>query len=666
MAVDSKTIVLTPVTGTSTLELDVVNLDSPAYSNVRLSPVSNTTVTALGPSDYVVEATFDSHGHGTAATAVGASTSAATAAASGTGSSSVVGSTGVTVVSATASASGTSTVSASGTALKPASASASGTSTVAAAGRSFNAAVGSAAGVGSAASTGLSVTSGAGLASGLGSVASVGASTAVSTASASGTGTPSSAGRSIYTATASASAASSVSAAGQSTFSGVAVSTGSASVSSVGGGIAAAQAAATGTGTLAGVVQIVSESVAVSTGNGVVSGGGGYAVPYENRIPANRLIYLWGLGGGAFDPTAGTGPLGGEAALFTENTANDNHSLAINNYLDQYLPGVEVPAGEPYTYSVYVRPIGERNLRVVMVDDGAAHDYAHADYDLQLGTVVGTHLGEANYALAGIEPSDDGYWRVWISVREDTETRHVYGGGLVLRGPQGSGYPISYAGDEAAGIEVWARTFNLGVGPAPYIETGYDYEAAFESTGLSVAESEGTAVTWSVAYASGTGELLFEAEVSGSIAQATGVAAALADTQFLYSLMPDGVLTRGGWTTESGGTTDLYLSVDEGEPDDADYIRSVTDPVGDRVELSLGDPPLPVGDEFVVEYRYGKGGTTPVDIRVNLRCEGDLIASWFHANVTTDMTTVSQTLSPSEVASIADPGALTVEIIANP
>lgn len=146
---------------------------------------------------------------------------------------------------------------------------------------------------------------------------------------------------------------------------------------------------------------------------------------------------------------------------------------------------------------------------------------------------------------------------------------------------------------------------------------------------------------------------------------AVGYGTANAVSAFLLSLNPDGLVGTSAWTDQSGGPN-VWLSVDEEYPDDADYARSPEDPVGSAVEFSLDDTTLALGDEIYVEYRYGKGGTSPVDIRVNLRCEGTVIATWFHANVSTTMTTVSQSLSPAEIAAITDPSQLTVEIIANP
>lgn len=191
------------------------------------------------------------------------------------------------------------------------------------------------------------------------------------------------------------------------------------------------------------------------------------------------------------------------------------------------------------------------------------------------------------------------------------------------------------------------------------------FSGVASSTGLSDASAVSIAVFSAVAFSSATATVLGDGELPGAaVGSASGLGSAASVSNFLYGLRPDGQANTA-WTDQDGGPS-TWLAVDEEYPDDLDYARSPTDPVGSAVEFTFSDPPLPVGDEFVVEYRYGKGGTTPVDIRVNLRCEGDLIASWFHANVTTDMTTVSQTLSPDEVASIADPGALTVEIIANP
>ncbi len=177
----------------------------------------------------------------------------------------------------------------------------------------------------------------------------------------------------------------------------------------------------------------------------------------------------------------------------------------------------------------------------------------------------------------------------------------------------------------------------------------------------------GSLLRWAVAAASGTGSLAFVTEPPpGSVANATSTSSASAASGYLYNLHPNRDVFPGTWTTETGSSGNLYLSVDEDVADDMDYIRSVDDPVAASTELGFEDPSLAIGDEIYVEYRYGKGGTTPVDIRVNLKCEGNVIATWFHSNVSTTMTTVSQILSPSQISDITDPTALTVEIIANP
>lgn len=51
---------------------------------------------------------------------------------------------------------------------------------------------------------------------------------------------------------------------------------------------------------------------------------------------------------------------------------------------------------------------------------------------------------------------------------------------------------------------------------------------------------------------------------------------------------PDSDVSAGGWTTDTGGTTNLYTAIDESTTNDADFIKSVGPiPNNDTVELTL-------------------------------------------------------------------------------
>lgn len=68
----------------------------------------------------------------------------------------------------------------------------------------------------------------------------------------------------------------------------------------------------------------------------------------------------------------------------------------------------------------------------------------------------------------------------------------------------------------------------------------------------------------------------------------------------IQTIRPASDIAAGGWTTDLGGTTNLFASVDEAVADDADYIQSPVDPSAAAVELKLGTAQTP---------SYSGGGT---------------------------------------------------------
>jgi len=68
----------------------------------------------------------------------------------------------------------------------------------------------------------------------------------------------------------------------------------------------------------------------------------------------------------------------------------------------------------------------------------------------------------------------------------------------------------------------------------------------------------------------------------------------------IQTIRPASDIAAGGWTNELGGTTNLFASVDEPTPDDADYIQSPVNPSAAAVELKLGTAQTP---------SYAGGGT---------------------------------------------------------
>lgn len=72
-------------------------------------------------------------------------------------------------------------------------------------------------------------------------------------------------------------------------------------------------------------------------------------------------------------------------------------------------------------------------------------------------------------------------------------------------------------------------------------------------------------------------------------------------------IVPIADVAAGSWTTDTGATTGLALTVDEPDPaNDADYIKSSLTPVADLVKLQLGDPGIPDAGSWTLSVRHKK------------------------------------------------------------
>lgn len=117
-------------------------------------------------------------------------------------------------------------------------------------------------------------------------------------------------------------------------------------------------------------------------------------------------------------------------------------------------------------------------------------------------------------------------------------------------------------------------------------------------------------------------------------------------------------LSDGSWTNQVGSNVNLYDSIDEGSPSDADYIQSSLSPaVPDEVKLRFGplfDPN--VNSNHTLRYRYRKdvsGTPDRIDLTVRLyRADGvTLIAQQTHTDIDA-LTDGILTLSAAEASSI--------------
>jgi hypothetical protein len=138
-------------------------------------------------------------------------------------------------------------------------------------------------------------------------------------------------------------------------------------------------------------------------------------------------------------------------------------------------------------------------------------------------------------------------------------------------------------------------------------------------------------------------------------------AQALTVTDFQV-LSPDADVTIGSWTDELGGTTNIYQSIDEVEPNDADFVQSEESPAASAYKASItpGLDPL-VSESHFIEYRYRKLGGAQINLTVRLKEGAATVASWSHTDIPAAWTEAVQELSSAEADAITDYGLLDVE-----
>lgn len=119
---------------------------------------------------------------------------------------------------------------------------------------------------------------------------------------------------------------------------------------------------------------------------------------------------------------------------------------------------------------------------------------------------------------------------------------------------------------------------------------------------------------------------------------------------------PTADISRGSWTTQSGGTANLWASLDEETADDADFIQSSLT-VNDSCEVRLSPVDAALIDRLhVLNYRARKNqaaGNTR-GLTVSLVQGTTIIASQSHADLTALWPTVPLLLTKEQGASITD------------
>jgi len=131
-------------------------------------------------------------------------------------------------------------------------------------------------------------------------------------------------------------------------------------------------------------------------------------------------------------------------------------------------------------------------------------------------------------------------------------------------------------------------------------------------------------------------------------------------------LRPDADDSNAGWINELGGSTNLFESIDEETPSDADYVQSPSSPAGEIFRFRLSDPASSIdpAKAQTFSYRYGKDTSDQtIDVSVRLiQGASTLIAAWEHLDVGTSFVTAEETLTGPQIAAITDYSDLFVEI----
>lgn len=139
---------------------------------------------------------------------------------------------------------------------------------------------------------------------------------------------------------------------------------------------------------------------------------------------------------------------------------------------------------------------------------------------------------------------------------------------------------------------------------------------------------------------------------------------------------PDADTTIGNYQDQGGGTTNIFQSIDEVSPSDADFIRSPTSPVNEVYVCRLSDatdPLLSTGHTIRVRSSTDQDLQETLDLTVQLRqgytnegAQGTLIATLTRSSInSSSWTTTTYTLSAGEADSITNYNDLFLRFIFN-
>lgn len=131
---------------------------------------------------------------------------------------------------------------------------------------------------------------------------------------------------------------------------------------------------------------------------------------------------------------------------------------------------------------------------------------------------------------------------------------------------------------------------------------------------------------------------------------------------------PSADTVRTGWTDQSGGTTNIYTTIDEASASDADYIKTPTPPGTNEFETLLTSVTDPVSSSgHVMRWRRRKqpaSGSAQINLTVRLMQGTTQITSQSDTNIPGTFTDTSYTLSAGEADSITDYSNLRLEFVA--
>lgn len=205
---------------------------------------------------------------------------------------------------------------------------------------------------------------------------------------------------------------------------------------------------------------------------------------------------------------------------------------------------------------------------------------------------------------------------------------------------------------DGAGAETFTGTGDLSIGAPAIAASG---SLAFSGTGtvsigapsIAAAGLETLTGTSTIAIGApsiassgaetftGTSTLLIAAPIIDGTAKAGQIAVSDAD------------ISVGAWTTDLGGTTNLYQSIDEAVIDTADYIQSETAPSASVYRGRLSDLELPESGTRMIRWtiRKSPSGAEQVDAVLRLYEDASLVQTFTRTNVPDDWTTYEETVS---------------------